>query len=44
MKINRIETEELKKLKAKLEAGNQSESLYYRHVAEELARRTEVRK
>lgn len=44
MKINRIKTEELKKLKEKLEAGNQQESLYYRHIAEEYARREENNK
>lgn len=44
MKINRIKTAELKKLKETLEQKNQQESVYFRHVAEELARRTEVRK
>ena len=44
MKINQIETTELKKLKESLEGKNQQESQYFRHVAEELARRTEVQK
>jgi len=44
MKINQIETNELRKLKETLEGKNQQESVYFRHVAEELARRTEVQK
>lgn len=40
MKINQIKTEQLKAIKSKLEAGNHGESKYYRHVCEELNRRS----
>jgi len=39
MKINQQKTETLKNLKQKLEANNETESKYYRHITEELQRR-----
>jgi len=39
MKINRTKTEELGRIKAELEQKGQTDSDYYRHVCEELARR-----
>lgn len=42
MKINRIKTEELGRIKAELEQKGQTDSLYYRHITEELARRQKV--
>ena len=42
MKINRIKTEELGRIKAELEQKGQTDSDYYRHVTEELARRQKV--
>lgn len=39
MKINRTKTEKLKQIKTELESKGQSDSKYYQHVCEELARR-----